>query len=81
MEKFKVSPVVAAVLTGLLSFAICVGFDYLKDVVIDGGTFAPSMLQHAIVGVAVGIITFVGPDAAQRKRNRQELKNKFTGKN
>ncbi len=61
-------------------FAICLGIGYVKSVVIGGGAFEPNWAEDAAIAVAAGIATYFGPDAAQRRRNRKELKNSMAEK-
>ena len=72
--------VVKALLSAVVVFAICFAFGYVRDVLIDGGAFTPDWFVCISSAVLVFILMLVGPDAAQRKRNRQNLKDQFTGK-
>ena len=72
--------VVKALLSAVVVFAICFAFGYVRDVLIDEGAFPPDWFFCISSVVLVFVLMLVGPDAAQRKRNRQNLKDKLAGK-
>ena len=80
MEEKKTNPIVRALLTAVAVFAICLAVGYVRSVVIGGGAFEPNWFEYAVLAVVAGVATYFGPDAVQRRRNRQDLKDGITGK-
>ena len=61
------------------SFAVIVGVDYIFFLV----RSVPVNFNWAMIGIesaALGVIIAFGPDAAQRKKNRENLMKRLTGK-
>lgn len=61
----------------MAGFAIVIAFQYVRQVLMDGGTFAPGWAEAAGTAALVGLLTYFGPDAAQRKKNRADLRQTF----
>lgn len=80
MEGKKTNPIVRALLAAVAVFAICLGIGYVRSMVVGAGTFEPNWLEYAFLAIVAGVATYFGPDAAQRRRNRQDLKDSLTGK-
>ncbi len=76
----NMNPVVKAVLTAVVMVPVLFGIDYVADVFIKGIAFSPSWITIIGFSIFAGVLTYVGPDAAQRKQNRQNLKDSFTKK-
>lgn len=47
---------------------------------IEGSAFSPNWAAIIVPTIIVGMAGSFGPDSAERKRNRQELKDKLTRK-
>ena len=69
-----------ALLSAVAAGAIILGIWYVRDVIAGGGAFSPDWPQCVFLAFVVGLCAYFGPDAAQRKRNRQDLKDRFTKK-
>ena len=80
MEGGKMNPIVRALLAAVAVFAICFGIGYARSAVVGAGAFEPNWFEYGFLAVVAGVLTYVGPDAAQRRRNRQDLKDKLAGK-
>ena len=80
MEQKGMSPILKAVLYAIAGFAIVLGIAFIKQVLIDKGTFSPNWVHAVITAVALAVLSFVGPNADQRKQNRQDLRDKLSGK-
>lgn len=78
MESNGSKSIVRALLTAVASCAVILGIWYVRDVVVGGGAFSPDWLQCAFLAIVAGVLAYVGPDAAQRKRNRQDLKDRIS---
>lgn len=72
--------IVRAVLAAVATAGVFVAVNYIIDVLIQHGSFSPNWLRIGGFALLGGFLTYFGPDAAQRKQNRQDLKNKFTKK-
>jgi len=70
------NPIVKGILTAVGVFAACMVIQYVASLV-KGTTFSPDWVIEIIVAVFAGVLTVVGPDAAQRKKNRENLVKKF----
>ena len=77
MEPKGLNPVVRALLGAVVGCAIVLAFQFVRQVLMDGGTFSPGWGEAAGTAVLVGLLTYFGPDAAQRKRNRENLGQTF----
>ena len=73
------NPILRAILGFALGFVLSLGALYLTAM-IKGQTFTLDWKEYIISGVVLAVLTFVAPDAAQRKKNRQDLKDRFSGK-
>ena len=71
--------ILRAFLTAVGVFALILVILYLKAK-ISGGAFDPNWATTAGLSVIAGVLSVFGPDAEQRKKNREELANKFKGK-
>ena len=61
---------------GALSFAIIIGIRYISAF-IRNKSFDPDWIWNIVFAVIVCILSIFGPDAAQRKKNREDLAKKF----
>lgn len=80
MESNGMSPILKGVLAFIGSMALFTGMDYILDVFVHNEPFTPGWGMNLILAVVVALLTVYGPNAAQRKKNRQDLKDQFTGK-
>ena len=71
--------VLRAILSAVGVFAIILAIRYLKAK-IGGGAFNPDWVTTIGLSVLGGVLSVFGPSAEQRKKNREELANKFKGK-
>lgn len=71
--------ILRAILCTIGIFAIVLAIRFLKAK-IGGGAFNPDWVTTAGVSVIGGVLSAFGPDAEQRKKNRDDLANKFKGK-
>ena len=60
-------------------FAIVIAAQFLKSVIWKEA-FKPDWISAAFLAVVGGVATVFGPNAAQRKKNREELAKKLFGK-
>ena len=75
----KSNPVVGGILAAAVAFALVLAFDYVKALA--GKTaFTPDWLTAVVIAAIAGLLTVFGPDAAQRKKNREALVGKFRKK-
>lgn len=72
----KLNPVIRGILGAIGGFAVMMAIDYIKSL-IGNNAFEPDWLSTVILSVFVGFLVVFGPDAAQRKKNRQKLFEKF----
>ncbi len=72
----KMNPVIRGIVSAVGMFAIIIAIDYIKSLT-GSKPFEVNWLSTIILSVAVGILTVFGPDAAQRKKNRQKLVDSF----
>ena len=70
--------IVLALVSAVVVFAILVGIDYLRDVIIGKGAFSPNWPECIFGAILVALLSYFGPDAAQRRRNRWELTGRMT---
>ena len=80
MEEEKMNPILRALLMAVAVSAICLAIDYVRSMVVGAGAFEPNWLEYGVIAVVAGVATYFGPDAAQRRRNRQDLKDGIAGK-
>ena len=71
--------ILRAFLTAVGVFALLLVIFYLKAK-ISGGAFNPNWETTAVLSVLGGVLSVFGPNAEQRKKNREDLANKFKGK-
>ena len=69
--------VLFAVFNAVLVCAVVAVVSYIRMVVIGGGTFVPNWFEYIFLAIVAGVATFFAPDREQRRKNREELKNKF----
>ncbi len=75
----KLSPVVRGILGAVVVFALVLVIQYVKALA--GKTaFTPDWFTAVTSAVLAGLLTVFGPDAAQRKKNREALARKFRKK-
>lgn len=72
----KLNPVIRGILGAFGGFAVMMAIDYIKSL-IGNNAFEPDWLSTVILSVFVGLLVVFGPDAAQRKKNRQKLVEKY----
>ena len=72
----KLNPVIRGILGAIGGFAVMMAIEYIKSL-IENNVFEPDWLSIVILSVVVGLLTVFGPDAAQRKKNRQKLAQKY----
>lgn len=72
----KLNPVIRGVLSGVAIFAIVIAAQYLKSAIWKT-TFDPNWGEAVLLAVIGGVLTVFGPNAAQRKKNREELAKRF----
>ena len=75
----KMNPVVRGVLSCVAIFAIVIAAQFLKSVIWKEA-FKPDWISAAFLAIVGGVATVFGPNAAQRKKNREELAKKLFGK-
>ena len=80
MEEKQMNPILRALLMAVAVFVICLAIGYVRSVVVGAGAFEPNWFEYAFLAIVAGVATYFGPDAAQRRRNRQDLKDGITGK-
>ena len=80
MEGKKMNPIAKALLAAVAVFAVCLAIGYVRSAVVGAGAFEPNWFEYAFLAIVAGVATYFGPDAAQRRRNRQDLKDSITGK-
>lgn len=80
MENKGAKRFLLALLSAVAAGAIILAIWYIRDVVVGGGSFSPDWPQCVFLAFVVGLCAFFGPDAAQRRRNRQDLKDRFSKK-
>ena len=68
--------IIYGILSAVLLFAISVGIDYMAAS-LKGIPFNPNWILIGIESAAVALICVFGPDAAQRKKNRERLAKSF----
>ena len=71
--------VLKVVICAAAAFAVIVGVDYISFLVRN----VPVDFNWTMIGIeaaALGVIIAFGPDAAQRKKNRENLMKRLTGK-
>ncbi len=72
----KLHPVVRAILSVVGTFLIILAIRFLKSLIV-GGDFEPRWLEDTVISVFAGLISFFGPNAAQRRKNREDLARRF----
>ena len=72
----KMNPVVRGILSGIAIFAIVIVIQYLKSVIWKEA-FTPDWVSAVFLALVGGIATVFGPNAEQRKKNREELAKKL----
>ena len=72
--------IIYGILSTVLMFAIIVGINYIAAAH-KGIAFNPDWVMITVEAVAVGLICVFGPDAAQRKKNREKLAKRFSRHN
>ena len=80
MKPKELSPIARAVVSAVLVFVVLLAVGFVKDVLIDGDSFEPHWIEIIVLTIASAAIGYFAPDAAQRKQNRQNLKDSFTKK-
>ena len=74
------NPLMKGILKGILSvaavFAIILAIQYVLAI-FRGRTFTPEWISLIGVSSFAGVLTVVGPNAEERKRNRENLMKKF----
>lgn len=75
----KMNPVVRGILSGVAIFAIVIVIQYLKSVIWKEA-FTPDWVSAVFLALVGGVATVFGPDAAQRKKNREALAKKLVKK-
>ena len=71
--------VIKIVIYAAATFAVITGVNYISFMVRN----VPVDFNWAMIGIeaaALGVIFAFGPDAAQRKKNREKLVKRFTGR-
>lgn len=72
----KLNPVIRGIIGAIGGFAVMMAIAYIKSL-IGNSAFEPDWLSTAVLSAFVGLLIVFGPDAAQRKKNRQKLVEKF----
>lgn len=75
----NLNPVVKGIISAAVVFVILFVIDYVAAMA-KGVAFTPSWIMNIILSVLVFVLTIFGPDAEQRKKNRENLINKFRKK-
>ena len=73
MEAKDRNRVVRTLLSAVAGFVVYLAFRYIRQVLVDGATFAPNWFDAVMDGVIWGLFAYFGPDAVQCRRSKATL--------